>query len=163
MSADLQETRKETRQRQITRNWREWTFKMLDFFTIFSKGGILLFCFKGFDLDKKAWESFVHTVNSLNKTVFLQVRILPWWIVVRIPYYFTAWKMKEALLFSLISQKLKSWFDRNSTFYKIIKSGPSSRPGEWVRVLIFWTKKYRKIINCRIHVKSRCHVLGWLT
>merc|ERR1711971_820571 len=40
--------------------------------TIFSKGGILLFCFKGFDLDKKAWESFVHTVNSLNKTVFLQ-------------------------------------------------------------------------------------------
>jgi len=45
---------------------------MLDFFTIFSKGGILLFCFKGFDLDKKAWESFVHTVNSLNKTVFLQ-------------------------------------------------------------------------------------------
>ena len=85
MSADLQETRKETRQRQITRNWREWTLKMLDFFTIFSKGGILLFCFKGFDLDKKAWESFVHTVNSLNKTVFLQVRILPWRIDVRIP------------------------------------------------------------------------------
>ena len=45
---------------------------MLDFFTIFSKGGILLFCFKGFGLDKRAWGSFVHTVNSLNKTVFLQ-------------------------------------------------------------------------------------------
>ena len=45
---------------------------MLDFFTIFSKGGILLFCFKQYGLHKKAWESFVQTVNSLNKTVFLQ-------------------------------------------------------------------------------------------
>ena len=79
----LQETRKETRQRQIAKKLtrvniaRKHFFKMLDFFTIFSKGGILLFCFKGFGLDKKAWESFVYTVNSLNKTVFLQVRILP--------------------------------------------------------------------------------------
>ena len=47
---------------------------MLDFFSIFSKGGILLFCFKGMGLDEKDWESFVRTVNSLNKTVFLQVR-----------------------------------------------------------------------------------------
>merc|ERR1712223_1846626 len=47
-------------------------YKMLDFFTIFSKGGILLFCFKGMGLDEKDWESFVRTVNSLNKTVFLQ-------------------------------------------------------------------------------------------
>merc|ERR1712156_1368960 len=46
--------------------------KMLDFFSIFSKGGILLFCFKGMGLDEKDWESFVRTVNSLNKTVFLQ-------------------------------------------------------------------------------------------
>jgi len=45
---------------------------MLDFFSIFSKGGILLFCFKGMGLDEKDWESFVRTVNSLNKTVFLQ-------------------------------------------------------------------------------------------
>jgi len=45
---------------------------MLDFFTIFSKGGILLFCFKGMGLDEKHWQSFVKTVNSLNKTVFLQ-------------------------------------------------------------------------------------------
>ena len=45
---------------------------MLDFFTIFSKGGILLFCFKEYGLHKKAWESFVQSVNSLNKTVFLQ-------------------------------------------------------------------------------------------
>ena len=45
---------------------------MLDFFTIFSKGGILLFCFKGSSVNKKAWESFLLTVNSLNKTVFLQ-------------------------------------------------------------------------------------------
>ena len=45
---------------------------MLDFFAIFSKGGILLFCFKEYGLHKKAWESFVQTVNSLNKTVFLQ-------------------------------------------------------------------------------------------
>ena len=45
---------------------------MLDFFAIFSKGGILLFCFKEYGLHKKAWESFVQSVNSLNKTVFLQ-------------------------------------------------------------------------------------------
>ena len=45
---------------------------MFDFFTIFSKGGILLFCFKEYGLHKKAWESFVQTVNSLNNTVFLQ-------------------------------------------------------------------------------------------
>ena len=45
---------------------------MLDFFIIFSKGGILLFYFEGFRLEKKTWESIVHTVNSLNKTVFLQ-------------------------------------------------------------------------------------------
>jgi signal recognition particle receptor subunit alpha len=45
---------------------------MLDFFAIFSKGGILLFCFKEYGLHKKAWESFVQTVNSLNRTVFLQ-------------------------------------------------------------------------------------------
>ena len=45
---------------------------MLDFFTIFNKGGILLFCFKEYGLHKQTWESFVQTVNSLNKTVFLQ-------------------------------------------------------------------------------------------
>ena len=46
---------------------------MLDFFTIFSKGGILLWCFKGADLLQKDWDAFTPAVNSFIKTVLLQV------------------------------------------------------------------------------------------
>ena len=45
---------------------------MLDFFTIFSKGGILLWCFKGAGLLQKEWEAFTPAVNSFIKTVLLQ-------------------------------------------------------------------------------------------
>merc|ERR1712179_262894 len=45
---------------------------MLDFFTIFSKGGILLWCFKGADLLQKDWDAFTPAVNSFIKTVLLQ-------------------------------------------------------------------------------------------
>ena len=48
---------------------------MLDFFTIFSKGGILLWCFKGADLLQKDWDAFTPAVNSFIKTVLLQVSI----------------------------------------------------------------------------------------
>ena len=47
---------------------------MLDFFTIFSKGGILLWCFKGADLLPKDWDAFTPAVNKFIKTVLLQVR-----------------------------------------------------------------------------------------
>jgi len=47
---------------------------MLDFFSIFSKGGILLWCFKGAGLLPKEWEAFTPTVNNLIKTVLLQER-----------------------------------------------------------------------------------------
>ena len=49
--------------------------KMLDFFTIFSKGGILLWCFKGAGLLPEEWASFRPTVNAFIKTVMLQVRL----------------------------------------------------------------------------------------
>ena len=49
---------------------------MLDFFTIFSKGGILLWCFKGADLLQKDWDAFTPAVNSFIKTVLLQVNKL---------------------------------------------------------------------------------------
>lgn len=45
---------------------------MLDFFTIFSKGGILLWCFKGAGLLQKDWEAFTPAVNTFIKTVLLQ-------------------------------------------------------------------------------------------
>lgn len=45
---------------------------MLDFFSIFSKGGILLWCFKGIGLDEKDWASFTPAVNAFIKTVLLQ-------------------------------------------------------------------------------------------
>ena len=48
--------------------------KMLDFFTIFSKGGILLWCFKGADLLPKDWDAFTPAVNKFIKTVLLQVK-----------------------------------------------------------------------------------------
>lgn len=51
--------------------------KMLDFFSIFSKGGILLWCFKGIGLDEKDWASFTPAVNAFIKTVLLQVRSHP--------------------------------------------------------------------------------------
>ncbi len=41
--------------------------KMLDLFTIFSKGGIVLWCFQGTS------QSFTNSVNSLIKSVILQV------------------------------------------------------------------------------------------
>merc|ERR1712098_217194 len=44
------------------------TFKMLDFFTIFSKGGILLWSFQGTS------QLFTPAVNSLIKSVILQER-----------------------------------------------------------------------------------------
>ena len=47
---------------------------MLDFFSIFSKGGILLWCFKGIGLDEKDWAAFTPAVNAFIKTVLLQVR-----------------------------------------------------------------------------------------
>lgn len=41
---------------------------MLDFFTIFSKGGIVLWCFQG------TQQLFTPSVNALIKSVILQVR-----------------------------------------------------------------------------------------
>ena len=62
---------------------------MLDFFSIFSKGGILLWCFKvnyfssyarvltcnvkGAGLLAREWEAFTPTVNDLIRSVLLQV------------------------------------------------------------------------------------------
>lgn len=45
--------------------------KMLDFFTIFSKGGIVLWCFQGAGVS----ESFTGPVNALIRSVILQVRV----------------------------------------------------------------------------------------
>jgi len=47
---------------------------MLDFFSIFSKGGILLWCFKDSLLSATEWESFSPTINELIKSVLLQER-----------------------------------------------------------------------------------------
>lgn len=47
---------------------------MLDFFSIFSKGGILLWCFKDSLLSAAEWESFTPTINELIKCVLLQER-----------------------------------------------------------------------------------------
>jgi len=47
---------------------------MLDLFSIFSKGGILLWCFKGAGLLPKEWEAFTPTINELIKSVLLQER-----------------------------------------------------------------------------------------
>jgi len=47
---------------------------MLDFFSIFSKGGILLWCFKDSLLSATEWESFTPTINELIKSVLLQER-----------------------------------------------------------------------------------------
>jgi len=46
---------------------------MLDFFSIFSKGGILLWCFRGIGIDEKDWDSFTPAINSFIKTFLLQV------------------------------------------------------------------------------------------
>jgi len=47
---------------------------MLDFFSIFSKGGILLWCFKDSMLSAVEWEAFTPTINELIKSVLLQER-----------------------------------------------------------------------------------------
>jgi len=47
---------------------------MLDFFSIFSKGGILLWCFKDTMLSAAEWETFTPTINELIKCVLLQER-----------------------------------------------------------------------------------------
>lgn len=46
---------------------------MLDFFTIFSKGGILMWCFKEAGLQQKEWDAFTPAVNAFIKAVLLQV------------------------------------------------------------------------------------------
>ena len=43
---------------------------MLDFFTIFSKGGIVLWCFQGTS------QLFTPSVNALVKSVILQVGLM---------------------------------------------------------------------------------------
>jgi len=43
-------------------------------FSIFSKGGILLWCFKGAGLLPKEWEAFTPTINELIRSVLLQER-----------------------------------------------------------------------------------------
>ena len=48
--------------------------RMLDLFSIFSKGGILLWCFKGAGLLPKEWEAFTPTINELIRSVLLQER-----------------------------------------------------------------------------------------
>jgi len=45
---------------------------MLDFFVIFSKGGILLWCFKGAGIAQREWDNFCPSVNTFIKTVLLQ-------------------------------------------------------------------------------------------
>jgi signal recognition particle receptor subunit alpha len=45
---------------------------MLDFFAIFSKGGILLWCFRGAGILPADWASFRPTVNAFIKSVLLQ-------------------------------------------------------------------------------------------
>jgi len=45
---------------------------MLDFFVIFSKGGILLWCFKGAGILQREWDAFSPSVNTFIKTVLLQ-------------------------------------------------------------------------------------------
>lgn len=54
--------------------------KMLDFFAIFSKGGIVLWCFQGAGVS----ESFTGPVNALIRSVILQVKSLLGllWIIV---------------------------------------------------------------------------------
>jgi signal recognition particle receptor subunit alpha len=47
---------------------------MLDFFTIFSKGGILLWCFNEIGLAEKELKGFTPAVNTFIKTVLLQVK-----------------------------------------------------------------------------------------
>lgn len=47
---------------------------MLDFFTIFSKGGIVLWCFQGSGVT----ESFTGPVNALIRSVILQVSLVKW-------------------------------------------------------------------------------------
>jgi len=47
---------------------------MLDFFSIFSKGGILLWCFKDSMLSAADWETFTPTINELIRCVLLQER-----------------------------------------------------------------------------------------
>lgn len=47
---------------------------MLDFFSIFSKGGILLWCFKDSMLSAVEWEAFTPIINELIKSVLLQER-----------------------------------------------------------------------------------------
>ena len=47
--------------------------KMLDFFSIFSRGGILLWCFRGAGLLQEEWEAFRPAVNQFVKQVLLQV------------------------------------------------------------------------------------------
>ncbi|XP_016318791.1 signal recognition particle receptor subunit alpha-like isoform X2 [Sinocyclocheilus anshuiensis] len=49
---------------------RRWLAKMLDFFAIFSKGGIVLWCFQGAGVA----ESFTGPVNALIRAVILQER-----------------------------------------------------------------------------------------
>ena len=47
---------------------------MLDFFTIFSKGGILLWCFNGVGIGDRELKAFTPAVNTFIKTVLLQVK-----------------------------------------------------------------------------------------
>ncbi len=44
----------------------------MDFFAIFSKGGILLWCFRGAGLNETDWAAFRPTVNAFIKSVLLQ-------------------------------------------------------------------------------------------
>ena len=71
--------------------------KMLDFFSIFSKGGILLWCFKGIGLDEKDWASFTPAVNAFIKTVLLQVRSHP----INFSFFF----FKKKWMFSSLGEK----------------------------------------------------------
>ena len=45
----------------------------MDFFSIFSRGGILLWCFRGAGLLQEEWEAFRPAVNQFVKQVLLQV------------------------------------------------------------------------------------------
>ena len=91
--------------------------RMLDFFSIFSKGGILLWCFKGAGLLPKEWEAFTPTVNELIKSVLLQER------AVKKNY----WECGQlALKYRMVRGQIlnKFWYLLNSTI------------GQWVRACI---------------------------
>lgn len=132
---------------------------MIDFFTIFSKGGIVLWCFRG------TQDAFETPVNLLIKNVFLQVTCPMYYIhdlillhmhiqafkgIKYLHRFYTNCTIKPRLW--IMKAPLRNFFSKFQLAWSLPIPSEESFPGTWEnRIYII------NFVHCKLHIYSWHH------